>query len=107
MLPEREATETHVRTEAALRWLAANPGWFLILDNIDSDDALQAAHTVLRRLSGGHVVITSRLTDLPPELEALELDVLELADAARYLLEASANGRVKRDDDAAMAVSGG
>jgi hypothetical protein len=40
LLPEREAAEEEVRYSAVLAWLAANPGWLLILDNVDTPDAL-------------------------------------------------------------------
>ena len=39
-MPEREAAEEKVRLNAVLAWLGANPGWLLILDNIDTPPAL-------------------------------------------------------------------
>jgi hypothetical protein len=41
-LPEQAAPDEAARMEAALAWLNANAGWFLILDNIDTDPALDA-----------------------------------------------------------------
>jgi hypothetical protein len=35
-LPERDTAEEEVRLNAMLSWLGANPGWLLILDNIDA-----------------------------------------------------------------------
>src|SRR5271167_3974153 len=60
-LAEASATEQQAQYEAAIGWLNRNRGWHLILDNIDSKDALAEANGLLGRLSGGHVVITSRL----------------------------------------------
>ena len=56
---------------AALRWLDENPGWFLILDNVDSEEAAGAAEGLLARLRGGHVLITSRLTQWSGGVEPL------------------------------------
>jgi tetratricopeptide (TPR) repeat protein len=102
-LPEREALEEEARKEAALAWLNTNPGWLLILDNIDIDGALDATNRLLGRLQGGHVVLTSRLARFPRGVERLDLDVLDPDDAAAFLLEATEGGRRKAADDAAQA----
>jgi tetratricopeptide (TPR) repeat protein len=102
-LPEQAVPDEAARMEAALAWLNANPGWFLILDNIDTEPALDAANRLLGRLQGGHVVLTSRLARFPRGVERLDLDVLSLDDAAAFLLEATENGRRKATDDAAQA----
>jgi hypothetical protein len=96
------------RMEAALDWLNANPGWFLILDNIDNQPALDAAHRLLGRLGGGgHVVLTSRLANFPRGVERLDLDVLSLDDATAFLLEATPGRRAAADDAAqARALAG-
>ncbi len=60
-LPEREAAEDEARLAAVLDWLRANPGWLLILDNVDTPAALAEAQQIIGRLTGGHVVMTSRL----------------------------------------------
>jgi hypothetical protein len=102
-LPEQAAPDEVARMEAALAWLNANPGWFLILDNIDSEPALDAANRLLGRLQGGHVVLTSRLARFPRGVERLDLDVLSVDDAANFLLAATETGRRKAADDAAQA----
>ena len=103
-LPEAAIPEEPARMEAALAWLNANPGWFLILDNIDSTPALDAANRLLGRLHGGHVVLTSRLSaGFARGVERLDLDVLTLDDAASFLLEATDSARVKATDDPAQA----
>lgn len=94
--------EEDVRVQAAIDWLNDNPGWFLILDNIDSSAALDAAHHLLGRLRGGQAVLTSRLTQFPSDIEELDLDVLTLEDAADFLLVATAS-RPKAADDAEQA----
>ena len=92
-LPAATAQEEAVRFEAVLDWLNANPTWLLIFDNIDTEPALAAAHHLLGRLAGGHVLMTSRLTQFPRGVERLDLDVLSLDDATSFLLEATETGR--------------
>jgi tetratricopeptide (TPR) repeat protein len=99
-LPAQTASEEDVRYQAVLDWLNGNPRWFLILDNIDSEPALAAAHRLLGRLEGGHVVLTSRLALFPREVQRLDLDVLTLDDATAFLLEATPTRRRAPDDDA-------
>jgi tetratricopeptide (TPR) repeat protein len=103
LVDAQATTDATARAEAAVAWLNANPGWFLILDNIDAEPALEAAHHLLGRLSGGHVVLTSRLARFPRGVERLDLDVLTLDDASAFLLEATATGRRLAPDDAAQA----
>jgi tetratricopeptide (TPR) repeat protein len=99
-LPAAAAQEEAVRFEAVLDWLNANPIWLLILDNIDTEPALDAVLRLLGRLAGGHVLMTSRLTQFPRGVETLALDVLNLNDAASFLLDATETGRRRTPDDA-------
>jgi Domain of unknown function (DUF4062) len=100
-LPAAAAPEEDLRFEAVLDWLNANPIWLLIFDNIDTEPALAAAHHLLGRLTGGHVLMTSRLTQFPRGVERLDLDVLSLDDATSFLLEATETGRRRTPNDAA------
>lgn len=104
-LPEQEATEEEVRVAAALRWLNQHSGWFLILDNVDTEEAATAAEGLLARLHGGSVLITSRLAQWGANVEPLELDVLALEDATQFLLERSERGRRKLASDAEDAAA--
>lgn len=95
-----------VQRLAVLGWLRNNPDWLLILDNVDTEAARDAAVRMLGQLSGGHVVLTSRLDAGAWDLaEPLDLGVLALEDAAAYLREATENRRLKRRNDAAAARS--
>jgi tetratricopeptide (TPR) repeat protein len=101
-LKEREQAEEGMRFNAVLAWLAANPGWLLILDNVDASPALAEADRLMGRLAGGHVLLTSRLDHFARQVELLELDVLSLDAASSFLLEATDSRRRKAvDDDAA------
>jgi tetratricopeptide (TPR) repeat protein len=102
-LPESEAAEEEVRLTAVLAWFVANPGWLLILDNIDTPDALAEADRLMGRLAGGHVLLTSRLDRFARQLEPLELGVLSSEAAAAFLLETTNARRQKAPDDGSAA----
>lgn len=102
-LPLPPDADINVKLAAVLRWLDTHPGWFLILDNVDTEEAARAVEDELARLRAGHVVITSRVSAWSEAVTPLELDVLDENDAVAFLLEATAphgtQGRSLRDDD--------
>ena len=73
-LPEHTQAGQLVRSNAVLGWLKANPGWLLILDNVDTDVAVKAAGKLLSSLAGGHVLLTSRQRGFSLAVETIELD---------------------------------
>jgi tetratricopeptide (TPR) repeat protein len=101
LVPQLDTTDDEVRRGAALDWLNANPGWFLILDNVDSKPALAEVEKLLGGLTGGHVVVTSRLANFSANFQPLELDVLTVEDAAAFLLARTEGRRRAALDDAA------
>jgi tetratricopeptide (TPR) repeat protein len=104
-LAEHSSAEQAVKVEAALAWLDANPGWLLILDNVDTDAAAVAAGRLLGRLAGGHVLLTSRRHGFAPGVEPIALDVLALPDAAALLLEQTVGARRAIPNDPAEAIA--
>ncbi len=48
-LPEQHLKEEEPQRLAVLRWLREHPGWLLILDNVDTDEAARAAEDLLAR----------------------------------------------------------
>lgn len=103
-LDEKTAKELDVQFAAVLRWLQQNPGWLLILDNVDTEPAAREVEALLAQLAGaGQVLITSRLSQWPAGVVPLGLDVLAEADATSFLLERTATGRRPLDDDPAQA----
>jgi len=91
------------RTKLAVEWLRAHPGWLLVVDNVDTEEARDAVIARLPEWVDGHVLITARVADWPRDLEVLGLHVLEPSDAARFLLDATDGRRAPRSDDAAQA----
>ncbi|MFM7641510.1 MAG: NB-ARC domain-containing protein, partial [Cyanobium sp.] len=96
-------TEEAAQRQAALHWLQANPGWLLIVDNVDTKEAAAAIEGLLPQLSGGQVVLTTRLRNWSAAVQGLEVEVLEPEDAREFLLERTAERRRKAADDATTA----
>jgi tetratricopeptide (TPR) repeat protein len=103
LVPQLDTTDDEMRRAAALDWLNANPGWFLILDNVDTKSVLAEVEKLLGGLTGGHVVVTSRLANFSANFRPLELDVLTVEDAAAFLLARTEGRRRAALDDAARA----
>ncbi len=103
-LQEKDVPDLDARVAAAIRWLRVNPGWLLIIDNVDSEPAAKAVRSFLDQVSlgGGHVLITSRLSDWGQMVEPLELDLLSLAAAKELLLESTPHRTKRADEDAAL-----
>ena len=103
-LPEKDVPDLDARVAAVIRWLLTNPGWLLIIDNVDDESAASAVRAFLDQVSGGegHVLLTSRLSDWGHMVEPLELDLLSI-DAAMELLRESTPRRTKHaEEDAAL-----
>jgi tetratricopeptide (TPR) repeat protein len=84
-LPEQHAEKTDDQCAAAVRWLQDNRNWLLILDNVDSKDAVDAVEELVANLRGGQIVITSRISEWSAAFSRNELRVLD-PDAARELI---------------------
>jgi len=82
-LPEREAQQQEVIVAAVTRWLEAQPGWLLVLDNVE-DAAL--AREPLPTQGQGHVLLTARAQALGALDRATPLQALPADEAARFLL---------------------
>ncbi|MBL9114529.1 MAG: toll/interleukin-1 receptor domain-containing protein [Verrucomicrobiaceae bacterium] len=80
------APETQ-RVQTVLGWLQRHKGWLLIIDNVDSPEAVHALNQHLGQLKAGHVLITSRLHEWADNITALDLEVLLPEDAATLLLK--------------------
>lgn len=99
-LPEKDETDRDKAVNAARRWLEANEGWLLILDNADD---LRLVEDLLRRELRGHVLLTTRaqatgalgkveITEMSPEEGTLFLlrrsKLIALTDALGVATEA-------------------
>ncbi len=104
-LPEQAAKEEEIQVAAALNWLAGQPGWLLILDNLDSEEAAAAVGSIAGRLRGGHLLLTGRLARWGAEVEPIELDVLTEEAAVTFLLARTEARRRATKEDAAQATA--
>ncbi len=102
-LPEQAATEDAVSYQAVLNWLNDNPGWLLILDNVDTQEALNAAEALIGRTGRGDILLTSRLTGFAAGIETMELGLLALDDAIAFLLDRTTGKRRPNAEDAEVA----
>jgi tetratricopeptide (TPR) repeat protein len=87
--------------DAALKWLQEHPGWFLIVDNVDTKEAAKAVEeSILSKLKEGHILVTSRLSGWRNrDLEPLELDVISEDAAIEMLLEGTHGLRRANEND--------
>jgi hypothetical protein len=100
-LPEDAVPDHDRRLAAVLRWLETHRDWLLILDNIDTPEALEAAATLWPRLEQGHVLLTSRLDGgFEHGIEILDIDLLAEADAVAYRLSATPKRRPEPEEAA-------
>jgi hypothetical protein len=102
-LSERHTRPVSDLADTVLRWFQGNPGWLLILDNVDSEDALKAVLEHLPRLDKGHVLITSRRREWPGAVRRQPLGLLPPHEAVRFLLQRTLEERARADDDAERA----
>ena len=102
-LRERQSPQQAEQRDAVIRWLQQNRGWLLILDNVDTDGGVRAAKALVAKLRGGHVLITSRVTEWGRAVHPVALDVLPLDDAVALLHESAHAWRASRPGDAAQA----
>jgi len=93
------------RAQEARQWLLGHPGWLLIVDNVDDEDAARAVEDWLGNVQGGHVLLTGRIKEWPADVLARRLDVLDRDSAAEFLLERGEGGRRAQPDDAAQALA--
>ena len=102
-LPEQRETDERKKCEAVLAWLRQHPGWLLIMDSIDSEPAAAATEALLPQLAGGHVLLTSRLTDWSGNVAALPVGELSPDSAIDFLLARTEGRRRPQADDPAAA----
>jgi tetratricopeptide (TPR) repeat protein len=103
-LPERDDPSESEVVAAVLRWLRYNSGWLLILDNVDTKEALLAVTRFLPALTEGRVLITSRRRDWPPGVQRQPIDVIPLPAATDFLLKRTVKDRRREPDDVPQAL---
>ena len=103
-LPDRNRPAESEVVAAVLKWLRANAGWLLILDNADTREARLAVARLLPSLAAGRVLITSRRRDWPAGIHRRHIDHIRLQPAAEFLLERTGEDRRQEPDDPEQAL---
>ena len=98
-LPEQAETDEGKKRDAALSWLNQHPGWLMILDNVDSEKAAGAVEDLIARLSGGHLLVTSRLSNYSNSVDLLPVQVLSETAASEFLLRRTDGKRRRQPND--------
>jgi tetratricopeptide (TPR) repeat protein len=83
-LPEKDERDANVVAEAVRRWLERQPGWLLILDNVE--DLVGVLQPFLPASGTGHVLMTTRLQATGAIAQNVELEKMELEEGALFLL---------------------
>jgi tetratricopeptide (TPR) repeat protein len=83
-LPEKDERDANVVAEAVRRWLERQPGWLLILDNVE--ELVGVVKPFLPASGTGHVLITTRLQATGAIAQNVELEKMELEEGALFLL---------------------
>lgn len=81
-LPEAGEQNLEEVAAAVRAWLAANPGWLLLLDNAANPQALDG---LLPDPASGHLIITSRHPDWEEPYRPVPIEPWSLEDSVRYL----------------------
>jgi Tfp pilus assembly protein PilF len=83
--PARERRKERQRgAEAVRRWLERQPGWLLILDNVE--DLVGVVKPFLPASGTGHVLIITRLQATGAIAQSMELEKMEPEEGALFLL---------------------
>ncbi|MHC4475661.1 MAG: tetratricopeptide repeat protein [Planctomycetota bacterium] len=101
-LPEFNQPDQGIIVEAVISTLSRRTDWLLILDNVDDDPTRQhICAELLPRLITGRLLITSRLSNWPPDIADLPVTKLNTKDAASYLRSSTKAKRAetKRDNN--------
>ena len=85
-LPVASDSQLKERLEQAQNWLKNHPGWLMIVDNVDTKEAVEAVGMITETITTrGQMLVTSRISDWPAGFEVLELPVLKEEDAVDFL----------------------
>ncbi len=104
-LPVRQSLAADAQVQAVIHWLAGKTGWFLILDNVDTEDAARAVEDLLVRLGNhGQILITSRISRWKGAIRSLALDIITVEASVDYLLAATAGERQTAQSDVEDAI---
>ena len=111
-LTEKDERDANVVAEAVRRWLERQPGWLLILDNVE--EMVGVVKPFLPASGTGHVLMTTRLQATGAIAQCVELEKMEPDEGALFLLrrakliapDAPLEAASEADRKAAMEITG-
>ena len=98
-LPGYDPTDRLAVVGLVKRWLEANEGWLLVIDNADN---IRAVRSYLPRHGSGHLLLTTRAQALGDVAQPLEVNKMGLEEGALFLLR---RARVLSEEDELSAAS--
>ena len=102
-LPQWNEPAQDIIFNAVLEALKQRSDWLLVIDNVDTHDAVVELRKYLPRLAHGYVLLTSRLSTWPDGVANLCVDKLDDDAASAYLLEKTEGKRALSTDDVTLA----
>ncbi len=103
----RKTASVDEQLAEVLDWLDTHPGWLLVLDNVDTVEAVREVEQWLSKFRAGHVLITSRIATWSAGVQRLDLEMLESDAAVAFLLERTPLRRMAADDAVQAAAIAG
>jgi len=97
-LTEQEGSQQNAEI-AVLQWLMTNKSWLMIIDGVDTNEAVELVEDLLPNLTSGHVIITSRYRQWSAIALQRSLGFLETKEAKQFLLERTAEKRIETQSD--------
>jgi tetratricopeptide (TPR) repeat protein len=85
-LSSPEKPDIEAELAAVRKWLNRNPGWLLLIDNVDNTICRDEVDRLLPESRTGRVLITSRIAAWPARYRMMPVTELPQADAAALLL---------------------
>lgn len=90
-----ESADVQVTSKAGLQWLENNPGWLIVLDNVD--DARILPDSLLPR-GDGFLILTGRDSGITDRATVIEIPNMEPEEGANCLLEYAGISSAKADE---------
>jgi tetratricopeptide (TPR) repeat protein len=97
---KNQTANVPLRITAVQEWLRTSKKWLLIVDGIDSPDLMRTADRLLHTVTGGHVLITARLSTFAGHIDAIPLIEIGVDDSIEFLLDRTDAYRMKHSGDA-------
>jgi tetratricopeptide (TPR) repeat protein len=97
-LPEKNEKELSAVAAGVTHWLAANSGWLLVLDNIDTVEDLKEVRRLAGATPAGSLLITTRLQSTGQLGKLVEIHKMDQDEGGSFLLRRAAIAEANDSD---------